>query len=76
MIDMFKFKNNQEIEKMIADFWEEIEYLVKVRILLSAFEGYSITKLEERGISKMWLALSLEKRKDIFNYQYRYKFTQ
>ena len=74
MIDLFRLKTEPEIEKMIFDFWEEdIEYLVKIRILLKAYPDYSITKLEERGISKMWKSLSLEQKKDIYNNQYRYQ---
>ena len=76
MIDSFRLRTKEEIEKMISDFWEDIEYLMKIRILLKAYPNYSITKLEERGISKMWKSLSLEKKKDIYNNQYRYQFTQ
>ena len=76
MIDSFRLRTKEEIEKMISDFWEDIEYLMKIRILLKAYPDYSITKLEERGISKMWKSLSLEKKKDIYNNQYRYQFTQ
>jgi len=73
-MDIFRLKTEPEIEKMIFDFWEEdIEYLVKIRILLKAYPDYSITKLEERGISKMWKSLSLEQKKDIYNNQYRYQ---
>jgi len=72
-LDNFKFKSDPEIEKMIFDFWEDLEYLVKLRILLKAYPGYSITKLEERRISKMWKSLSLEKKKDIYNSQYKYQ---
>ena len=75
MIDSFRYKEKEEIEKMISDFWEDIEYLVKIRILLKAYPGYSITKLEARNINKMWKSLSLEQKKDIYNNQYRYQFT-
>jgi len=73
--DSFKLKNNEEIEKMISDFWENLEYLVKVRILLKAYPGYSITKLERRGVFELWESLSLEQKKDVYNNQYRYQFT-
>jgi len=75
LLDNFKFKTDPEIKKIIFDFWEDLEYLVKLRILLKAFPGYSITKLEERGIEKMWKSLSVEDRKDIYNNQFRYKIS-
>jgi len=74
-MDLFRLRTEEEIKNMISEFWEDTEYLVKLRILLKAYPGYSITKLEERGISKMWKSLSLEKKKDIYNNQYRYQFT-
>lgn len=76
VLDQFRFLTDSEIEKKISEFWDDLEYMVKIRILLKAYPGYSITKLEEREISKMWKSLSLEQKKDIYNYQYRYQFTQ
>jgi len=73
MLDPFRFKTDQEIEKIISDFWEGAEYLVKLRILLKLFPGYSITKLESRNIEKLWKSLSLEQRKDVYNNQWRYQ---
>ncbi|MBA7528741.1 hypothetical protein ES705_20931 [subsurface metagenome] len=72
MLDSFNLKTEEEIKKMISDFWEDLEYLTKIKILLRAFEGYSITKLESRGIAKMWKALSLERQKDIYQEQWKY----
>jgi len=74
-LDPFYLKTESEIKGMIEEFFSDCEYLVKLRILLKIFEGYSIGKLEERGISKMWKSLSLEQKKDIYNNQYRYQFT-
>jgi len=70
-----KEQAKEAAEKMISDFWDDVEYLVRVRILLKMYPDYSITKLESRGINKMWKSLPLEKKKDIYNNQYRYKFT-
>ena len=75
MIDSFKYKEKEEIKKMLSDFWDDIEYLVKIRILLKAYPGYSITKLESRGIAKLWKSIPLEQKKDIYDNQYRYQFT-
>jgi hypothetical protein len=71
-LDPFYLKTKEEIKKMISDFFNDLEYLTKIRILLKAFPGYSITKLESRGIAKMWKALSLEKQKDIYQEQWKY----
>jgi hypothetical protein len=72
-LDPFSLKSESEIKDMIKNFWEDIEYLTKIRILLKAFPGYSITKLESRGIAKMWKALSLERQKDVYENQYKYQ---
>jgi len=73
VLDSWRFKTKEEIEKMISDFWEDLEYLVKIRILLKAYPGYSITKLEERNINKLWKSLSLEKQKDIYQNQHKFQ---
>ncbi|MBA7513675.1 hypothetical protein ES705_05692 [subsurface metagenome] len=73
VLDSFRLKTDQETKKMINEFWEDLEYLAKIRILLKAYPEYSITKLESRGISKLWQALSLEQKKDIYSNQYRYQ---
>ena len=76
MLDSFRLRTEQEIKKMISDYWEDLEYLVKIRVLLKAYPGYSITKLEARNINKLWKSLSLEKKKDIYQNQHRYSFSQ
>ena len=72
-MDLFYLRSKKEISDMIKNFWEDTEYLMKIRILLEAYPGYSITKLEERNINKMWKSLSLEKQKDIYQGQYKYQ---
>jgi hypothetical protein len=74
MLDSFRLRTPEEVKKMLSEFWEdEIEYLMKIRILLKAYPGYSITKLEARNINKLWESLSVEQKKDIYNNQYRYQ---
>ena len=73
MIDPFYLKTESEIKNMISEFWEDLEYLIRIRILLKAYPGYSITKLEERNINKMWKSLSLEKQEDIYQDQHKYQ---
>ena len=73
-MDPFYLKTELETKKMLSDFWEDdIEYLMKIRILLKIFEGYSITKLEARNINRLWKSLSLEKQKDIYQDQHKYQ---
>jgi hypothetical protein len=75
-MDSFRLKTDQEIKNMISEFWEDLEYLVRLRILLKVYPGYSVSKLESRGIAKMWKSLSLEKKKDIYNSQFKYQISQ
>ena len=73
MLDPFYLKSEKETKDMIKIFWGDTEYLTKIRILLKIFEGYSITKLEERNINKLWKSLSLEKQKDIYQDQHKFQ---
>ena len=73
MLDSFRLRTPEEVKKIISEFWEDLEYLAKIRVLLKAYPDYSITKLESRGIAKMWKALSLERQKDIYQDQYKYQ---
>ncbi|MBA7524646.1 hypothetical protein ES705_16787 [subsurface metagenome] len=71
-LDPFFSKSESEIKKMLSDFFSDAEYLVKIKILLKAYPGYSITKLEARNINKLWKSLSSEKQKNIYQEQWKY----
>lgn len=73
MLDPFYLKSEEETKSMIKNFWEDTEYLMKIRILLKIFEGYSINKLEARNINKLWGSVSLERQKEIYQGQYKYQ---
>ena len=73
MINPFQYKSESEIKGMIEEFFSDCEYMVKLRILLKAYPGYSITKLEARNINKLFKSLSLEKQKDIYQSQHLYQ---
>jgi hypothetical protein len=73
VLDSFRFKTESEAKKMINDFFSDLEYLVKIRILLKAYPDYSITKLEARNINKLWQSLSLERQKEVYEEQYKYQ---
>ena len=75
-LDPFYLKTKKEIEDMLKIFWEDTEYLVKIRILLRVYPKFNITKLEERNINKLFKSLSLEKQKDIYQDQYKYQISQ
>ncbi|MBA7517407.1 hypothetical protein ES705_09473 [subsurface metagenome] len=72
-MDPFYLKDKKEIEKMLSDFWSDLEYLVKIRILLRVYPKFNITRLEERNINKLWKSLSLEKQKEVYEGQYKYQ---
>ncbi len=72
-LDPFYLKTKKEIEDMLKIFWEDTEYLMKVRILLRVYPKFNITKLEERNINKLWKSLSLEKQKDVYQDQHLYQ---
>ncbi|MBA7545037.1 hypothetical protein ES705_37399 [subsurface metagenome] len=72
-LDPFYLKTKKEIFDMLKIFWEDTEYLMKIRILLRVYPKFNITKLEARNISKLWKSLPLEKQKDVYKGQYKYQ---
>jgi len=72
-LDPFYLKSESEIKGMIEEFFSDCEYLVKLRILLKAYEKLNITKIESFGISNLWRKLSLEKQKEIYEDQWKYQ---
>jgi len=73
MLDPFYLKSESEIKGMIEEFFSDCEYLVKLRILLKAYEKLNISKIESFGISNLWRKLSLEKQKEIYEDQWKYQ---
>ena len=72
----FRFNTDQEIEKIISDFWEEAEYLMRIRILLRVYPKFNITELENRNVEKLWKSLSLEQKKEIYSDAHKYQISQ
>ena len=72
----FRFNTDQEIEKIISDFWEEAEYLMRIRILLRVYPKFNITELENRNVEKLWKSLSLEQKKNIYSDAHKYQISQ
>jgi len=73
MLDSFANLTDKESKKKVDNFFNDLEYLDKLRILLREFDKYNIGKLESRGIYKMWLAIPLERKKDIYRDQWKYQ---
>jgi len=73
MLDSFANLTDKESKKKVDNFFNDLEYLDKLRILLREFDKFNITKLESRGIYKMWNSIPLERQKDIFQDQWKYQ---
>jgi hypothetical protein len=73
MLDFFRNLTDQEAKKKVSNFFSELEHIDKLRILLREFDKFNITKIEERGIYKMWQGIPLERQKDIFRDQWKYQ---
>jgi len=53
-------------EKKINDWWEDLEYLEKIRVLLLAWPGLDITGIEHQGVSVLWKKVDPERKKDFY----------
>lgn len=71
-LDPFYLKSAQEIKDMIKDFFADLEYLTKMKILLKAYSHLNITKIEFQGVNTLWRKLGIERQKDIYKEQWRY----
>jgi len=71
-LDPFDNLTDQEAKKKVDEFFNDLEYLEKLRRLLKYYPKYNITKLEQRNIFKMWKAIPLEAKKRIAKYQLKY----
>ena len=69
----FGFQTDQEIKKTIDDWFFDLEYLERLRVLLKVYEGLNITKIEEQGISKLWNKIDLWRKKEIYQEAWRYQ---
>lgn len=72
-LDPFYLKSKEETKKMIDDFWEDLEYLTKIKILLKAYTHLNITKIESQGVNILWRKLGIEKQKEIYEDQWKYQ---
>lgn len=53
-------------EKQINDWWEDLEYLEKIRVLLLAWPKLDISGIERQGVSGLWKKVNLERKTDFY----------
>jgi len=73
VLDSFRGLSDQEIKKKIDEFFSDLEYLEKMRILLRVYPNLNITKIESQGIGILWRKVSLERQKNIYQEQWKYQ---
>ena len=71
-LDPFYLKTEEEIKKMINDWFFNLEYLKRLAILLRAYPKLNITKIESQGVSILWNKVSLERQKEIYQEAWQY----
>ena len=69
----FGFQTDQEIKKTIDDWFFDLEYLERLRVLIRVYEKLNITKIEEQGISTLWRKIDLSRKKEIYQEAWRYQ---
>ena len=72
VLDQFYRKTDQEIKKMLNDWFFELEYLERLRVLLRVYEKLNVTKIEEQGVSTLWRKINLERQKDLYQENWQY----
>ncbi|RXG66669.1 hypothetical protein ES695_01945 [Candidatus Atribacteria bacterium 1244-E10-H5-B2] len=71
-MDLFYLKTKKEIEKMLSEFWEDLEHIPKLKILLRSYPDIGgICKIEAKGINGLWDKIPLEQKKNIYIDQWK-----
>lgn len=73
MVLNFRNLTDQEIKKRISDFFDNLEYIPKLKILLRFYPELNITKIEKIGVTDLWEKIPLEEKKDIYQDQWKYQ---
>ena len=63
VLDGFRNLTDQEVKKKISDWWEDLEYFKKLKVLLIAYPNLNITKIESQGVADLWRKIPLERKK-------------
>jgi len=73
LLDRFRFMTNQEVEKEINNYFEDLEYLKKIKVLLLAYPDLGgICKIEKSGIGKLWKEIPLSRKKELYEDAWKY----
>jgi hypothetical protein len=72
VLDQFYRKPDQEIKKMLNEWFFELEYLERLRVLLRVYEKLNVTKIEEQGVSTLWRKISLQRQKGLYQENWQY----
>ncbi len=71
-MDRFYLKTEKEIKSMLKEFWEELEHIPKLKILLRVYPDLGgICKIEAKGINTLWEKIPLEEKKNIYQDQWK-----
>jgi len=70
--DQFRNLTNEESNLKLGNWFEDLEYIPKLKVLLRVYPDLNITKIESQGIDVLWKKIPLERQKDIYNGAWKY----
>ena len=73
VLNSFRNLSIEEVKKKVDEWFFDLEYLEKMRVLLRVYPNLNITKIEGQGVSILWRKVDLERQKDIYNGAWRYQ---
>jgi len=68
----FGFKTDQEIKKQIDDWFNDLEHIEKLRVLLRYYIRLNITMTESQGIGILWKKIPLEDKKNLYRSNWKH----
>jgi len=72
-LDSFGNMTDQESKKKVDEWFLDLEYLDRLRVLLREFSRLNVSKIEEQGVAILWRKISLERKKEIFRSAWQWK---
>jgi len=73
MLNPFYLRSDKEIKKQIDEWFFDLEYLDRIRVLLRVYFKLNITKIESQGVATLWRKIDLERQKDIYSEAWKYQ---